>query len=98
MDKVAIGNEGGYTSYEYLFELQPIEELNLTFYYDLPTNLSVTKDNKNYFLYWQKQPGTAADPVTFIFEPPFGTQTQGESQVQTTLNTDKTFFLTVTAQ
>lgn len=97
-ENMIISSEGDYTSFEYLIELAPQDELNLTLYYDLPTNLALTKDNKNYALYWQKQPGTQADPITFIFEPPFGTTTDTETQAQTTLNTDKAFGLTVLAQ
>ena len=94
-EKMAVGREGDYTSFEYLIELNPQEELTLTLYYDLPTNLSLTAANKIYYLYWQKQPGTEADPITFIFEPPFGTEVEQQTQVQTNLSTDKVFSISL---
>ncbi|KKW05705.1 MAG: hypothetical protein UY40_C0010G0002 [candidate division CPR1 bacterium GW2011_GWC1_49_13] len=48
----------------------PQEEETLTLLYDLPQNLNVK--TSPYRLYLQKQPGTVADEVEFIFEIPFG--------------------------
>jgi len=42
--------------------------------YDLPESLNVSKDKLSYNLYVQKQPGTDADPFSFTFLPPFGTE------------------------
>jgi len=52
--------------------IPPQEEETLTLLYDLPQGLNVK--NSPYRLYLQKQPGTVADEVDFIFEIPFGYQ------------------------
>ena len=45
--------------------------MELKIYYDLPVNLSLSKDNLDYNLYWQKQPGTDGDKFGFTFNAPF---------------------------
>lgn len=71
-EKVIISQAENYTSFETSFVLNPKGKVKLTLYYDLPVNLSITKDFKNYSLYWQKQAGTHDDDYTFSFRPPFG--------------------------
>jgi hypothetical protein len=44
----------------------------LVFNYDLPVDLSLTKDDGMYSLFWQKQAGTSDDAFSFKFTPPFG--------------------------
>jgi hypothetical protein len=53
---VVIAKEGQYTSFESGFKLDPGKTLKLVFKYDLPVEQSITKDFKDYSLYWQKQP------------------------------------------
>ncbi len=69
---VLIDKVGDYTSFESSFTLKPKETVELTFMYDLPQTLSITTTNKNYELYWQKQPGTQDDNYNIVFDYPFG--------------------------
>jgi UDP-glucuronate decarboxylase len=94
-EKVAIDTVGNYTSFEYLVEVQPQDNLTLTFYYDLPQGLSINTTNKEYELYIQKQPGTQKDKVNFSLEQPFGMTTEQETQMQETLDTDKFIKITL---
>jgi len=101
--KVVISKEGKYNSFETSFVLKPKTTLKLTLSYDLPQNLSLIKDYKEYSLYWQKEPGTENDQVEFSFSPPFGMsidkqdpslQAEGEKiKYNGILNTDKNFYI-----
>lgn len=71
-EKVITSKVGRYTSFESSFKLPPREFVRLVFNYDLPTRLSITKDNNFYSLLWQKQSGTNRDNFSFTFNPPFG--------------------------
>jgi len=99
-ESVIISNVSGYTSFETEFTINPQENIQIYFYYDLPEALSITKENQSYALYIQKQPGTNNDKLKFNFEAPFGmnitsvlpkTQYEGGNvSLETTLETDKT--------
>lgn len=95
LEGIIIDKVKGYNSFETLLELKPQETAVLTFYYDLPQNLSITAENRKYNLYWQKQPGTKGDDVVFRFDPPFGLAVNGSNRVttETELDTDKVFSL-----
>ncbi|OGC46513.1 hypothetical protein A2V49_00485 [candidate division WWE3 bacterium RBG_19FT_COMBO_34_6] len=71
-NKIVISWVDPYVSFETNFILKPSSIIKLVFYYDLPENLSITKDTKKYNLVWQKQAGTDADIFSFSFAPPFG--------------------------
>jgi nucleoside-diphosphate-sugar epimerase len=71
-DRVLVTTEGKYTSFETTFKLNTGKTLKVALGYDLPASLSITKDTKNYTLYWQKQAGTTGDAFSFKFAPPFG--------------------------
>lgn len=58
------------TVFAYAFEIQAGETAVVTFTYQLP----LTTDLDNYDLTVLKQPGTDAEPLTVIFELPFGRQ------------------------
>lgn len=73
MDKITIANVGSYVSFETPFTLNPRGNLRIVLQYDLPTDLSITKENLNYSLYWQKQPGAKDYKSKFLFSAPFGT-------------------------
>lgn len=73
-NNVVITKEGLYNSFEFGFTLEPTKSIKVILSYDLPQNLSATKENKDYDLLWQKQPGTEGDQYSFIFNPPFGMQ------------------------
>ncbi|MBT6401132.1 NAD-dependent epimerase/dehydratase family protein [candidate division WWE3 bacterium] len=94
-EDIVITKEGKYNSFETLIELAPQQNATLTFYYDLPSDLSITQTNKDYNLYWQKQPGTKEDSIIFRFEPPFGMTANGHNLVstETQLDTDRAFSL-----
>jgi hypothetical protein len=70
--KVVISKEGVYNSFELGFTLEPAKSIRIILSYDLPQNLSVTKESTDYKLYWQKQPGTEGDQYSLVFYPPFG--------------------------
>lgn len=72
-DQAVISSVGPYTSFEVPFVIDPQNELQLTFEYDLPQNLNIAMDKKSYTLFWQKQPGTADDSIKMNFNGPFGT-------------------------
>ena len=100
-EKVIIGNEGQYTSYEIPITVLPMEEAQLVLEYDLPPRLSLTKENAIYNLYWQKQPGTDMDKIAFIYNYPLGlsvdrlspdlTQSDKYTSFEGELDSDKTF-------
>jgi len=79
LDKVLTSQVGGYTSFETDFKLEPKSSLRLILSYDLPSYLSLTKEEKNYSLYWQKQSGTGNDNFSFSFSPPFGSVVESKS-------------------
>ena len=87
-EKMVIGKAGSYNSFETSFLLEPQKSVQLTVTYDLPTVLSVTKENMNYGLYWQKQPGTHDDIYSFLFNAPFGLVSDQKS-FEGALNADK---------
>lgn len=61
-----------YTSFETSFVLDPSSRIELTLYFDLPQDLSITKENSNYSLVWQKQAGTQDDDFSYDLSIPFG--------------------------
>lgn len=63
-----------HTSYGLGFVLQPKQTAQIKITYDLPEHLILTRDNLDYKLYWQKQPGTRSDNIMFKFNAPFGTK------------------------
>jgi nucleoside-diphosphate-sugar epimerase len=69
---VVISKEGNFNSFELGFTLDPSKSVRVVLSYDLPQNLSITKEAVDYSLYWQKQPGTEGDPYSFVLYPPFG--------------------------
>ncbi len=73
-DEIIISEVEPYISFETSFVLKPSSNVKLIFYYDLPVELSVTKDQGNYSLAWQKQAGTNNDDFDYSFSLPFGMQ------------------------
>jgi len=71
-DKVLTSKVGKYTSFETNFQLPPKSSVRLVLNYDLPVNLSLSKDAGLYSLIWQKQAGTSDDKFSFKFTHPFG--------------------------
>jgi len=102
-DQIIVSNVGNYNSFETNFTLDPSTSVRLILNYDLPQELSFSKEEQKYSLYWQKQPGTHADSFFFIFNPPFGAEVESMSssfeKVDSSLkssgifDTDKSFFL-----
>ncbi|HDQ88694.1 MAG TPA: hypothetical protein ENN92_00920 [candidate division WWE3 bacterium] len=72
--EVSTSVELGKTVLSTSFVLQPQESLRLELSYDLPAELSLEKEVKDYALYWQKQAGTKGDLFRFNFRGPFGTE------------------------
>ncbi|HXK52380.1 DUF4012 domain-containing protein [Candidatus Nomurabacteria bacterium] len=72
-DSVVAEKEGAYNSFGVGFKLDPQKKLKVIFEYDLPEMLNISKENGEYSLYWQKQPGTNDDLMSFSFDGPFGT-------------------------
>ena len=70
--KAVIETQGPYTSYGFLVVVNPQETAKLSIKYDLGERFKQTKQSKNYTLYWQKQPGTIEDQITFKLTAPFG--------------------------
>ncbi len=77
---VVISRVGKYVSFETDFRLNPLDSVRVVLNYDLPIELSVTKDSKKYSLLWQKQPGTSGDEFFFTFNPPFGSLIETKSE------------------
>jgi nucleoside-diphosphate-sugar epimerase len=77
---VVIAKEGQYNSFELAFTLEPAKKIRVVISYDLPQELSVTKESGDYNLLWQKQPGTNGDQYSFVFNPPFGMLVQNYSE------------------
>ncbi len=71
-DKIISNTEGRYSTFETSFVLQPQSKVTVTFNYDLSPSLSFTKDNTQYSLFWQKQPGTQDEQANFLMNKPFG--------------------------
>jgi nucleoside-diphosphate-sugar epimerase len=78
-NEIVVTNEGRYNSFETSFKINPKETARIVISYDLPINLSITKEQKKYSLLWQKQPGTVGDEYFFILNPPFGTTAEVKS-------------------
>ena len=76
---IVISKEGKYNSFETSFKIDPKGSARVVISYDLPVNLSITKESLKYGLVWQKQPGTNGDAYYFVFNPPFGTAVQVKS-------------------
>ena len=76
---IVISKEGTYNTFETSFKINPGESARITLSYDLPVNLSITKEQNQYNFYWQKQGGTGSDDYSFSFSPPFGTLVQAKS-------------------
>ncbi len=103
LEKMVIAKVDNYNSFETDFKLEPKDTVILKVEYDVPANLSLTADNKYYSLYWQKQPGTQDDGVSFSFTPPLGlkitqtsvsgTYTNDAFEYNNLLNTDKQMYL-----
>lgn len=103
MEKVNVSPDGKYNVFGVGIEVNPGETVFLTVTYDLPQRLSLTKDNKDYSLYWQKQPGSSGDSYTIMFDIPFGMEIQSMSSVFTqeldfvqakgVFDTDKQFYV-----
>jgi hypothetical protein len=77
--EILISKEGVYNSFETSFKINPGESVRIILSYDLPVNLSITKDQNQYNLFWQKQAGTGFDDYAFSFAPPFGTIVEAKS-------------------
>ncbi|MFC1622327.1 hypothetical protein ACFL13_03045, partial [Patescibacteria group bacterium] len=71
-ERIVVDNVGVYNSFEVDVIVQPSETKELVFYYDLPVELSITKEQRNYNLVWQKQAGATGDSYEFNLAPPFG--------------------------
>lgn len=71
-EEVVISEVGMYNSFETSFVLEPSSNIKVVLYYDLPQELSLTKENSSYSIVWQKQPGTHDDRYEFSMIPPFG--------------------------
>lgn len=103
LEKMLIAKIDDYNSFETSFKLEPKDTVILKVEYDVPTNLSLTADNKYYSLYWQKQPGTQDDGISFSFSPPLGlkiaqtningTYTGDVLEYHGLLNTDQQMYL-----
>lgn len=70
--KVTSGTINNYQYFAIPITVQPTEKVRIYLGYDLPGGLTITMENKNYTLTWQKQSGTEGDKVEYIFNPPFG--------------------------
>lgn len=77
--KVDVREYIGREVFSYGIEVNPKEAVSLVLKYDLPESSIISKENSNYSLYVQKQPGTDAIPFNFIFNPPFGTEVISKS-------------------
>jgi len=89
-EKIIIAKESGLNSFETSFALEPSKIVKLLIAYDLSTNSTITASNKKYQLFWQKQPGTQNDKITFSFSSPFGTKiAESSPQTQFTQNVYK---------
>lgn len=101
IEEITIEQAGEYTSFGTNFTVNPQEKVTLVLKYDLPESLSLSKEFKDYKLYWQKQPGTQDYSYNVLFNSPFGlnidfTQPpaetyEGRVEYKGTLNTDQEF-------
>ena len=87
--EVVIASVKNYNSFETSFVLNPQEKVSVVLSYDLPASTTISAENKNYNLYWQKQPGTDKDTFSFSFTPPFGTTALTVTAEAGELTTDK---------
>jgi UDP-glucuronate decarboxylase len=102
-EDVAISQESGKTVFGFGVEVAPLETTRLVLGFDLPKSESLTKENKTFGLYWQKQPGTQDTKAEFILTPPFGMDVVGISdnlelsskmvKFSDLLNTDQQFYV-----
>jgi nucleoside-diphosphate-sugar epimerase len=100
---VVTTKEGSYDSFELVFNLEPTKKIRVVISYDLPQELSLTKESGDYNLLWQKQPGTEGDQYSFVFNPPFGMLVQSYSEnsklenntvrSEGTIQTDSNYFI-----
>lgn len=74
MSSTLVYEEGSYNVFAFSFVLDPSEVLRVELSYDLPEDLSLSKEDQRYSLYWQKQAGTLDDVFRFDFRGPFGTE------------------------
>ena len=72
LDDVTTATSGPYTSFEISFKIEPGQTATIIVSYDLPETLSLSGENKEYQLYWQKQAGTQKDYYKYVFHPPLG--------------------------
>lgn len=103
MDSVITRQVGPYTSFEASIVVNPQQTGILTIGYDLPVDLSLSKASKEYFLHWQKQPGTHDDVFEFVFDKPFGltvgeksgnlSSDNGYESAKGAFNEDKEFYV-----
>lgn len=77
---IIISKEGSYTSFDYQLKILTGQTQKLVLNYDLPPALNITKDYKEYSLYWQKQPGTTDDLYSVKMSHPFGMVVVDRSQ------------------
>lgn len=73
---IIISKEDGYDVFEIPFTVLPQEEVQVVLEYDLPKSIALTKEDKTYELYWQKQPGTNKDETNFEFDYPLGLEVE----------------------
>lgn len=71
-DLVTTSTKYNKTQFDVGFVLEPNTQATLILNYDLPNTLAISKETQEYSLYWQKQPGTNDDNVSFKFNAPFG--------------------------
>lgn len=103
MKDIIVGTEGSYQYFGYTFVLDPKNTAILKISYDLPQGLSVTKDAKEYNLYWQKQSGSNQDPIELEIDYPFGMEVIDRTNgfvyandimsIRTNLKSDREFFV-----
>ncbi|RJR26945.1 DUF4012 domain-containing protein [candidate division WWE3 bacterium] len=102
LNEIRVSTLSKYNVFGTSFTLNPTEKITLTIEYDLPAAFTLTKEQKEYALYWQKQSGTHHDEYEFSFDVPFGfeisTTTEGLVREDGTLksigslNEDKKFY------
>ncbi|MFC1722240.1 NAD-dependent epimerase/dehydratase family protein [Patescibacteria group bacterium] len=79
-EKVIVSQVEPYASFETDFVLKPSSSVKLVLYYDLAPELSLSKENNTYTLFWQKQPGTHNDQFTYSLAVPFGMELVNASE------------------
>ena len=82
-EDIIISQVEPYASFETSFTLNPSNQIEMVLYYDLPVEMSITKENSNYSFVWQKQAGTHDDTYAYDFSIPFGMEfVQGSENTQ----------------